>query len=99
LSRIPIEDEDSYGARQWAMETAGDDMIEDIEEREREREAEEFGSTPFRRQIAVGESAEFLAKYAQQCRTCRKVIPVGEMARGRKRERGWDLFHLRCIPD
>ena len=39
---------------------------------------------------------DFPVKFAQPCFACRKVIPVGEMARGRKRERGWDLFHPSC---
>jgi hypothetical protein len=46
--------------------------------------------------VAVGESKEFRVKFAQPCFACRKVIVVGEMAHGRKRDRGWDLFHLSC---
>jgi hypothetical protein len=102
LANIPVEDENDYGARQWGMETAGDDWIEDLGERERERQAEDFGSTPLgsdaSRQIAVGESTEFRVKFARPCFTCGEVVAVGEMARGRKRDGGWDLFHMSCPP-
>jgi len=106
MSRIPIEDENSYEARQQAMETAGDDWIEDLEEQERQREASLSDWTPMgqqplddtivRNRVAVGETAEFIVKFTQPCFTCRKAISVGEIARGRKRERGWDLFHTSC---
>ena len=104
MANIPVEDENDYGARQWGMETAGDDWIEDLEVRKRE---EEYGpgfvsidgneeDSERRPPAAVGESKDFRVKFAQPCFACRNVILVGEMARGRKRERGWDLFHPTC---
>jgi hypothetical protein len=106
LSRTPIEDENSYEARQRAMETAGDDWIEDLDEQERERQALDSDRTPLSRlspdalyaprRMAVGEITEFRARFARPCFTCRKTISVGEMVRGRKIEGGWDLFHQSC---